>query len=170
MPWCHSDCLYCVFVRSWAGRTGWSRIGWSMTPSETGGAPTLNPHRWAQPNTQYSLHWNVSRRRYWAYSKYLCLSVLLQYPYIPAHITKPKEHKKLFLVQLQEKGKCPIASQNLFYILYTHNLEWYLLLCLSALFAVPKNYKLVAAPLFELYDNAPGYGPIISSLPQLLSR
>uniref|UniRef100_A0A8C5AYI4 Cleavage and polyadenylation specificity factor subunit 5 n=1 Tax=Gadus morhua TaxID=8049 RepID=A0A8C5AYI4_GADMO len=65
-----------------------------------------------------------------------------QYPYIPAHTTKPKEHKKLFVVQLQEK----------------------------ALFAVPKNYKLVAAPLFELYDNAPGYGPIISSLPQLLSR
>ena len=65
-----------------------------------------------------------------------------QYPYIPAHNTKPKEHKKLFLVQLQEK----------------------------ALFAVPKNYKLVAAPLFELCNNAPGYGPIISSLPQLLSR
>ncbi|KAI8478320.1 Nudix hydrolase 21, chloroplastic, partial [Branchiostoma belcheri] len=65
-----------------------------------------------------------------------------QYPYIPAHITKPKEHKRLFLVQLAEK----------------------------ALFAVPRNYKLVAAPLFELYDNAPGYGPIISSLPQLLSR
>uniref|UniRef100_A0A0E9UT93 Cleavage and polyadenylation specificity factor subunit 5 n=1 Tax=Anguilla anguilla TaxID=7936 RepID=A0A0E9UT93_ANGAN len=40
-----------------------------------------------------------------------------QYPYIPAHITKPKEHKKLFLVQLQEK----------------------------ALFAVPKNYKLVGS-------------------------
>lgn len=43
-------------------------------------------------------------------------------------------------------------------------------LSITALFAVPKNYKLVAAPLFELYDNAPGYGPIISSLPQLLSR
>uniref|UniRef100_A0A8C2LL37 Cleavage and polyadenylation specificity factor subunit 5 n=1 Tax=Cricetulus griseus TaxID=10029 RepID=A0A8C2LL37_CRIGR len=54
-----------------------------------------------------------------------------QYPYIPAYITKPKEHK-LFLVQLQEK----------------------------TLFAVPKNYKLAAAPLFELCDNAPGYGPI----------
>ena len=65
-----------------------------------------------------------------------------QYPYIPAHITKPKEHQKLFWVQLQEK----------------------------ALFAIPKNYKLVAAPLFELYDNAPRYGPIISRLPQLLSR
>ncbi|KAF0292176.1 Cleavage and polyadenylation specificity factor subunit 5 [Amphibalanus amphitrite] len=65
-----------------------------------------------------------------------------QYPYVPPHITKPKEQKKLFLVQLGEK----------------------------ALFAVPKNYKLVAAPLFELYDNAQGYGPLISSLPQALCR
>ncbi|CAH1277262.1 NUDT21 [Branchiostoma lanceolatum] len=46
----------------------------------------------------------------------------------------------------------------------------FLLKTFTALFAVPRNYKLVAAPLFELYDNAPGYGPIISSLPQLLSR
>ncbi|MFH4976438.1 hypothetical protein AB6A40_003147 [Gnathostoma spinigerum] len=65
-----------------------------------------------------------------------------RYPYIPAHVTKPKEQTKLFLVQLPEK----------------------------ALFAVPKNYKLVAAPLFELYDNANGYGPLIASLPQALSR
>jgi cleavage and polyadenylation specificity factor subunit 5 len=65
-----------------------------------------------------------------------------QYPYIPPHITKPKEHRKLFLVQLKEK----------------------------AYFAVPRNYKLVAAPLFELYDNSQGYGPIISSMPQSLSR
>ncbi|RNA37638.1 Cleavage and polyadenylation specificity factor subunit 5 [Brachionus plicatilis] len=65
-----------------------------------------------------------------------------RYPYIPAHVTKPKEHIKLYLVQLGEK----------------------------AIFAVPRNYKLVAAPLFELYDNAQGYGPIISSLPQVLSR
>ena len=27
-----------------------------------------------------------------------------QYPYMPPHITKPKEHKRLFLVQLAEKG------------------------------------------------------------------
>ncbi|XP_022802231.1 cleavage and polyadenylation specificity factor subunit 5-like [Stylophora pistillata] len=65
-----------------------------------------------------------------------------QYPYIPAHITKPKEQRKLFLVQLGEKAN----------------------------FAVPRNYKLVAAPLFELYDNSPGYGPVIASLPQALSR
>uniref|UniRef100_A0A0K8SJ25 Cleavage and polyadenylation specificity factor subunit 5 n=1 Tax=Lygus hesperus TaxID=30085 RepID=A0A0K8SJ25_LYGHE len=64
------------------------------------------------------------------------------YPYIPPHITKPKEQKRLFLVQLPEK----------------------------ALFAVPKNYKLVAAPLCELYDNSQGFGPIIATLPQSLSR
>ena len=65
-----------------------------------------------------------------------------RYPYIPAHVTKPKEHTRLFLIQLPEK----------------------------TLFAVPSNYKLVAAPLFELFDNARAYGPIISSLPQALSR
>jgi len=37
-------------------------------------------------------------------NNYLCL--VLQYPYIPAHITKPKEHKRLYLVQLPEKGEC----------------------------------------------------------------
>ncbi|CAF1226070.1 unnamed protein product [Didymodactylos carnosus] len=65
-----------------------------------------------------------------------------RYPYVPAHITKPKEHIRLYLVQLGE----------------------------TSMFAVPRNYKLVAAPLFELYDNSSGYGPIISSLPQALSR
>ncbi|MFH4974170.1 hypothetical protein AB6A40_000879 [Gnathostoma spinigerum] len=65
-----------------------------------------------------------------------------RFPYIPAHVTKPKERTKVFLVQLPEK----------------------------ALLAVPRNYKLVAAPLFELYDNSAGYGMVISSLPQILSR
>ena len=46
----------------------------------------------------------------------------------------------------------------------------YVLVLTSANFAVPRNYKLVAAPLFELYDNSPGYGPVIASLPQALSR
>lgn len=27
-----------------------------------------------------------------------------QYPYIPAHITKPKELRRMYLVQLPEKG------------------------------------------------------------------
>lgn len=49
-------------------------------------------------------------------------------------------------------------------------LNWFYSDATIALFAVPKNYKLVAAPLFELYDNSQGYGPIISSLPQALCR
>ena len=32
-----------------------------------------------------------------------------------------------------------------------------------AMFAVPRNYKLVAVPLSELYDNSNGYGPVIST-------
>eukprot|EP01113_Clastostelium_recurvatum_P020595 TRINITY_DN2436_c0_g2_i1.p1 TRINITY_DN2436_c0_g2~~TRINITY_DN2436_c0_g2_i1.p1 ORF type:complete len:209 (+),score=33.51 TRINITY_DN2436_c0_g2_i1:20-646(+) len=66
----------------------------------------------------------------------------LMYPYIPAHITQPKECKKIFLVPLPERF----------------------------IFAVPKNLKLLAVPLFELYDNAQRYGPIISALPLLLGR
>ncbi|KAJ9539664.1 hypothetical protein OSB04_026170 [Centaurea solstitialis] len=66
----------------------------------------------------------------------------IMYPYCPPHITKPKECKKLFLVHLSER-------------------EY---------FAVPKNLKLLAVPLFELYDNVQRYGPVISTIPQQLSR
>ncbi|KAG8692069.1 hypothetical protein FRC08_010032 [Ceratobasidium sp. 394] len=52
------------------------------------------------------------------------------YPFVPAHVTKPKECKKLFLVQMPERK----------------------------VLAVPKNMKLLAIPLFELYDNAARYG------------
>ena len=37
-------------------------------------------------------------------------------------------------------------------------------------FAVPKNFKLLAVPIFELYDNAARYGPVVASLPHLISR
>ncbi|KAF5320135.1 hypothetical protein D9611_010334 [Ephemerocybe angulata] len=66
----------------------------------------------------------------------------ISYPFIPAHITKPKECKKLFLVQMPERK----------------------------VLAVPKNMKLLAIPLFELYDNAARYGPQLSAIPHLLSR
>ncbi|WMV20497.1 hypothetical protein MTR67_013882 [Solanum verrucosum] len=66
----------------------------------------------------------------------------IMYPYCPPHITKPKECKKLFVVHLSER-------------------EY---------FAVPKNLKLLAVPLFELYDNVQRYGPVISTIPQQLSR
>ncbi|OQO13904.1 hypothetical protein B0A48_00779 [Cryoendolithus antarcticus] len=64
------------------------------------------------------------------------------YPFLPPHATRPKECKKLYLLQLPE----------------------------SRVLSVPKNMKLLAVPLFELYDNSPRYGPQISALPHYLSR
>ena len=39
-----------------------------------------------------------------------------QYPYIPAHITKPKEERRMYLVQLPEKGLCIFVHVFLFFI------------------------------------------------------
>ncbi|KAK4232109.1 nucleotide hydrolase-domain-containing protein [Podospora fimiseda] len=64
------------------------------------------------------------------------------YPFVPAHITRPKECKKLYLIELPE----------------------------SKTLSVPKNMKLLAVPLFELYDNTQRYGPQLSAIPHLLSR
>lgn len=64
------------------------------------------------------------------------------YPYLPAHINKPKECRKLFIIPLPQR----------------------------CYFAIPKNLKLIAVPLFELYDNVARYGPVISAVPALLSR
>ena len=57
-------------------------------------------------------------------------------------MSRPKECKKLYFIQLPE-------SKELF---------------------VPKNMKLLAVPLFELYDNTARYGPQLSAIPHLLSR
>ena len=47
------------------------------------------------------------------------------YPYCPAHVTEPRESRKLFLIPLPE----------------------------TCTFYVPKNMKLVAIPLHELYGT-----------------
>lgn len=64
------------------------------------------------------------------------------YPYLPAHVTRPKECKKLYFIQLPK----------------------------SKILSVPKNMKLLAVPLFELYDNTARYGPQLSAIPHYLSR
>lgn len=66
----------------------------------------------------------------------------LMYPYLPPNVKRPKECTKLFLVKLP-------ASQK---------------------FIVPKNYKLLAVPLCQIHENKKTYGPIISGVPQLLSK
>jgi cleavage and polyadenylation specificity factor subunit 5 len=40
----------------------------------------------------------------------------------------------------------------------------------SEVLSVPKNMKLLAVPLFELYDNTARYGPQLSAIPHYLSR
>ena len=65
-----------------------------------------------------------------------------QFPYLPPHITSPKEEKYILLIEM-------LPNMN---------------------FVVPKNYKLVAAPFFELYNNSDNYGNVISSIPNLISR
>ncbi|WWC71357.1 uncharacterized protein I206_105312 [Kwoniella pini CBS 10737] len=64
------------------------------------------------------------------------------YPYIPVHISQPKECKKLYLVELPK----------------------------NKTFAVPVNMKLHAIPVYEFYDNAARYGPQFSGIPYVLSK
>lgn len=46
----------------------------------------------------------------------------------------------------------------------------WLILPPTEVLSVPKNMKLLAVPLFELYDNTQRYGPQLSAIPHLLSR
>jgi hypothetical protein len=71
---------------------------------------------------------------------------------------------------MQETVPCPDAREES--VSLFSNTPKFLLkraLCAEVL-AVPKNMKLLAIPLFELYDNAARYGPQLSAIPHLLSR
>lgn len=65
-----------------------------------------------------------------------------QYPYKVPHVAQHKEEKFIVLMHMPEEMK----------------------------FVVPRNYKLVAAPFFEIYNNSDNYGNVISSIPGLVSR
>lgn len=81
------------------------------------------------------------------------------YPFIPAHVTRPKECKKLYFIQLPRSSTSPFSYH---YQIYTN--------AIPEVLSVPKNMKLLAVPLFELYDNTARYGPQLSAIPHLLSR
>lgn len=66
----------------------------------------------------------------------------LSYPYLSSNARSPKECTKLFLVKLPETRD----------------------------FIVPQNFKLLAIPLCQIHENHETYGPIISVIPQLLSK
>ena len=48
--------------------------------------------------------------------------------------------------------------------------QWHIADLYPEVLSVPKNMKLLAVPLFELYDNTARYGPQLSAIPHLLSR
>eukprot|EP00038_Savillea_parva_P011520 m.198074 g.198074 ORF g.198074 m.198074 type:complete len:198 (+) comp20355_c0_seq1:508-1101(+) len=66
----------------------------------------------------------------------------LQYPYLPPHCSKPREHATIFLMQLPEQ--CG--------------------------FHLPANLVLNAVPLYDLYNNDKYGGVTTSSIPTLVSR
>lgn len=86
----------------------------------------------------------------------------LLFPYLPPHVTKPKECRKLFVVALPEHCMFLVDACPSFLTMPR--------LALTGVFAVPRNLRLLAVPLFELYNNESRYGPILSSIPHLLSR
>lgn len=85
------------------------------------------------------------------------------YPYLPAHVTRPKELKKLYLIHLPKSSTSPLSVSTCERDVCADD-------CSTEVLSVPKNMKLLAVPLFELYDNTARYGPQLSAIPHLLSR
>lgn len=90
------------------------------------------------------------------------------YPFLPAHVTRPKECKKLYFIQLP-KSSAHAPNPHRFHPPARNGFaeQW---VCAAEVLSVPKNMKLLAVPLFELYDNTARYGPQLSAIPHLLSR
>lgn len=91
------------------------------------------------------------------------------YPFLPGHVTRPKECKKLYFIQLPKKSECPLW-EYVCLCLFVFFLFFFFNLPSPEVLSVPKNMKLLAVPLFELYDNTARYGPQLSAIPHLLSR
>lgn len=88
------------------------------------------------------------------------------YPFVPAHVTRPKECKKLYVIKLPESSKSmPLSRRTRRNRFLSADI-----CCATEVLSVPKNMKLLAVPLFELYDNSQRYGPQLSAIPHLLSR
>lgn len=64
------------------------------------------------------------------------------YPYVPAHVKNPAECIKIYLVTLPQS--CALATG--------------------------RYYKLTAVAFYDIFANEQRFGPIIASIPQILSR
>jgi hypothetical protein len=63
------------------------------------------------------------------------------FPYLPVHVSYPRQSTKIFLVELSARGSL----------------------------AVPRSFELRAVSMYELFNNA-SYGALLSTIPQLVSR
>jgi cleavage and polyadenylation specificity factor subunit 5 len=87
------------------------------------------------------------------------------YPYLPAHVTRPKEVKKQYIIPLpqnSEYSQTPLGDRRA-------RTDYASNPC-AEIIAVPKNLKFLAIPLYELYENAQVYGPQLAALPHYLAR
>jgi cleavage and polyadenylation specificity factor subunit 5 len=64
------------------------------------------------------------------------------YPYLPVHVSRPAECTRLVAVGLPQR----------------------------CAFGVPRNLRLISVPLYDLHANEERFGPIIASIPLLISR
>eukprot|EP00052_Salpingoeca_macrocollata_P015233 m.121101 g.121101 ORF g.121101 m.121101 type:complete len:206 (-) comp19610_c1_seq3:61-678(-) len=121
------------------GQTFFKLPGGHLQPGESDqdGVNRILSHKFAQEGE--TREWPVAQMvcQWYRPNFETCL-----YPYVPPHVTNPKEHKIVYLIQLPR----------------------------ACTFEVPSNYRLIAVPVFELFDSKDSYGQVIASLPQLLSR
>lgn len=101
------------------------------------------------------------------------------YPYLPAHVTRPKEVRKLYVVPLQEKAffEVRLRQKCCSWVGHTSPTASRLSACVLSFSKlaqhptqIPKNQALTAVPLFELYENAAKFGAVIAGIPVMLSR
>lgn len=124
-----------------SGSTFFALPGGKISPGEDeieGLKRKLNNKLGPPPDSQESVEWEIGDHIATWYRPQFDAHM---YPYLPAHITKPKEVKKIFIVHLPEK--CTFYHRS--------------------------NKELRAIPLMDLYSNASKYGTVIASIPQVLS-
>ncbi|XP_064957044.1 pre-mRNA cleavage factor Im 25 kDa subunit 1-like isoform X1 [Musa acuminata AAA Group] len=92
----------------------------------------------------------------------------LPFPYLPPNLRRPKVctisccsvvYKPCLLLLFC--GSFPLQECTKLFLVK---------LPMTRHFIVPRNLKLLAVPLCQLHDNSETYGPIISGIPQLLSK
>ena len=83
------------------------------------------------------------------------------YPYVPAHVSRPKECARVWLVSMPDSGTFAVARSP----------EQGTVANVAGLNKPSANEDaIVAVPLFEVYENAAKYGSMVAAIPHMVSR